>query len=693
VAGYNSNSYYLLDDPSFLQAEVLNRGKVLAATGNADAPFEAHILSERLQKVQRYSFQRPASEVYDIAPGYDAWRSDPAAKAEPVACAVQPVKSLLPRRVSMPRFDLRQPLMQLGTGSIETGVTVEKPWKDRSLTGVGPKLAGYPEAELARIPSLELQTLRSVPGKAEAVAYDSASSVGLAGNSYAILDFGTNLTGFPGAKIMVRKPTRLYFTFDEILSDNDVDFKRMGCVNIVDLKLPEGVYNFEAIEPYTMRYMKLINLEGDCTVEAISLREYVNPDAQEAQFVCSDPRMNKIFEAARETFRQNAVDVFTDCPSRERAGWLCDSFFTARTAYDLCGNTKMEHNFVENFLLPDRFAHLPEGMLPMCYPADHPDGIYIPNWAMWFVVQLQEYAQRSGDRATVDALKPRVLALLDFFSKYKNEDGLLEKLDSWVFVEWSKANGYVQDVNYPSNMLYAGALEAAGRLYNMPDLLQQAQTVRDTIRKQSFDGHFFVDNALRKDGKLQVTTNRSEVCQYFAFFFDVATPESQPELWKALCEQFGPKRGETKAFPEVDPANAFVGNMLRFEILSRYGKSNQILDETIGYLLYMADRTGTLWENVDTSASCNHGFASHAAHTLYRDVLGVRQVDAVNKVVHVRFTDANLPWCDGRIPAPGGYVDLRWTREGKTLRYHLSVPAGYRVELENPSNYTLQREP
>src|ERR1019366_6581060 len=78
-AGYNVNSYSLLDQPSFLQAEVVAGGKVLASTDGSGAPFTATILKERVQKVQRYSFQRPFSEVYRLAPGCDHWRSDPAA--------------------------------------------------------------------------------------------------------------------------------------------------------------------------------------------------------------------------------------------------------------------------------------------------------------------------------------------------------------------------------------------------------------------------------------------------------------------------------------------------------------------------------------------------------------------------------------------------------------------------------------
>ena len=100
-------------------------------------------------------------------------------------------------------------------------------------------------------------------------------------------------------------------------------------------------------------------------------------------------------------------------------------------------------------------------------------------------------------------------------------------------------------------MLYAAALAAGGRMYNEPDLIRQAEQVRNVIRRQSFDGEFFVDNAVRKDGRLQVTQNRTEVCQYFAFFFDIATPQTYGELWGKLLHQFGPERKQTNAFSEI----------------------------------------------------------------------------------------------------------------------------------------------
>jgi hypothetical protein len=311
----------------------------------------------------------------------------------------------------------------------------------------------------------------------------------LKANSYHTLDFGVNLSGFIGARITVRTRTRLFLTFDEILSGGDVDFERLGCVNIVLYELEPGAYSVESFEPYTLRYLKLIVLEGDCDISDCYLRELANPEADRARFIASDERLNRIFEAARQSFRQNATDLFMDCPSRERAGWLCDSFFTARVEADLCGDTRVEKNF-----------------------------------------------------------------------------------------------------------------------------------------------------------------------------------------------------------PEVHQANAFIGNQLGFELLSRDGRGQQILDEAIGYWLYMADRTGTLWENDTPEASCNHGFASHAAHVLIRDVLGLHSVDTIGRSIQLRFSALKLDECRGSIPTPAGPIELEWNKAGGKFTYRLITPPGYKVGIENLTGLPLMKE-
>jgi len=687
VAGYNINSYYILNQPSFLQAEVATDSEALASTAGGGEPFEATLLPQRVQKVQRYTFQRAFSEVYHLDSQSAGWREHPDAPLEAVSCAVSAPRKLIPRRVPFPAYAMRQPELIAAEGSFNWGATAPKSLAaDPSIPSaarIGPNLLGYTESELAEIPYLELQKTATTLKHRTDEPYVPDQPLRLSAGQFKTLDFGTNLAGFFGARVSLQAPSKLYFTFDETLVDGDVDFKRLMCVNIVAYTLAPGVYHLETFEPYGLRFLKLMVLERECEVDHVYLREYTAPDVWTADFHSSDERLNQLFAAGRESYRANAIDTFQDNPTRERGGWLCDSLYTATVTPLLSGHTKVEKNQFENYLLPEHFADIPEGMLPMCYPAEHYGGGFLPNWALWFVVQLEQYLERSGDGEMVAALRPRVLKLFDYFKPFQNGDGLLEDLKGWVFIEWSKSNDYVQNVSYPTNMLYAAALSSAARIYNLPPMLEQAEALRRVIRRQSYDGQFFVDNAVRQGGKLVPTRNRTETCQYYAFYFEVASEEEYPQLWQTLHTAFGPQRRTTSAFPDIPPSNAFMGNVMRLELLSRAGLTDQLAREALDSLLYMAELTGTLWENTSDEASMNHAFGSHIVTALYRDILGLYQVDTVRKAVHLRFTPLSLEWCAGRVPTPQGFVFLRWKKTRDSLTYQLDAPAGYSVHVNN----------
>ncbi len=679
VAGYNVNGYYILDQPSFVQAEVVCGDQVLAATGSKK--ITALRLKERVQKVQRYSFQRPFVEVYRMNARSDAWRTELKCRKKPQAIEVLEKKRLVSRGVPYPQFETRQPVERVSTGTVSL-VSPRTFADNRAWSQISPVFKGFQMDKLDLILSREMESLKSRVRSRKSIPYSPQEPLILKKGTFQVLDLGTNLTGFIGLTVSCKKPVTLYLGFDELLQKNgDIDFLRLDCLSAIKYELKPGTNNLESIEPYTLRYLKLIAARGSCKVSHVFLREYACSDTERASFVSNDPQLDTLFEAARQTFRQNAVDILMDCPSRERAGWLCDSFFTARAERELSGGSPIERNFLENYLLPGTFPNLPKGMLPMCYPAEHTTGRFIPNWAMWFVVELEEYLQRTGNRELVTDLQKKVYDLIEYFKGFLNSDGLLEKLDSWVFLEWSQANHFTQDVNYPSNMLYAGMLDAAGRIYSDSKLLRQAAAIRRKIQKQSFDGEFFVDNAVRDEkGTLKPTANRSETCQYYAFFFDVASPKTHPALWKKLITEFGPDRNPKKEHPDIHSSNAFIGFILRLDVLSRYGEAALVLDQLKKDYVPMAEKVGTLWEHDDTTASCNHGFAGSVAHILFRDVLGVR-VDSVRKNVEFRIPSLALTWCSGRIPVGDDSIQASWRRQGKKISHTLAVPAGYTTEV------------
>ncbi|MDD4416522.1 MAG: hypothetical protein PHI70_07050 [Proteiniphilum sp.] len=686
VAGYNVNSYYTTDQPSFLQAETEVDGIVVLHTGE-DGHFEATEIRERLQKVERYSFQRPFTEYYRLEEGYDRWRADKNCEINMVALVQLPPVKLLPRRVDKPLFTLLTPVQLYSRGTF-TGKIPGQYYKDRSLVNISEQFKGYTETELEVMPSQRIQELQTVRNEQLNTPYDDSTSVELGINEFAILDFGINQSGFIGARIRCTEPTEIWFHFDEMLTDDDVNSKkRMADVNNqVVYELQPGSYTIETFDPYTFKFLKVMVTEGACRLEGVYLREFASPDHPDATFSCSNEKLNQIYNAAKQTYRQNALDIFMDCPSRERAGWLCDSYFSAIMEKEFTGYSKVAHNFYENYSLPEKFEFLPEGMIPMCYPADHNDGVFIPNWSLWFIIQVDDYARRGGDKQLVSGLRTRITNLLGYFEKFENKDGLLEKLENWIFVEWSKANSLVQDVNYPTNMLYSAALASAANLYGNKEWQKKSEDIRRQIQKQSFNGEFFVDNAVRENGILKVTDQITEVCQYYAFFFNIATPESYPDLWKKIVTIFGPDRDETTTFSNVAVANAFIGNYLRMDILSRYKLQPQLLSEIEDYFYYMAERTGTLWENVHNQASCNHGFASYIGHVLYRDILGISYIDYLDKEIVISFSDINLEYCRGSIPVEDKVISLEWKRKGDNIHYLLKTPAGYKIRIDNNSS-------
>ena len=609
VSGSAVNSYDRVDEQPFFAAEVFSEKTKVAES----ADFQAYRMTDRLQKVQRYSFQRTFTESYRMAGERTALL-----KGDPSAFPRVSVGEVKANQI-IPENDLSEPDLHFIEGELfEHGACrfdpKRKVVRDRALTGETcvPAYFLFKESELEEVLSAEAGRIVCRPEAGEADTH-------LRAGSYLAYDLKRNSSGFFRFEASVRKSCVLYVLFDEIVTEKEgegafIDINRLQCCNAVKYALVEGEYSLLTFAPYTARYVRAVLTEGEAKIGGFGMVTYENPD-EKLDFSCEDAELMSVIDAARATFRQNAVDVLTDCPSRERAGWLCDSYFTARAEKFLTGKNLVETNFLRAYLLAPELPFA-KGMLPMCYPADHVDGVYIPNWAMWFIVELKDHLDRGGDRALIDACREKVYGILHFFRRYENEYGLLENLENWVFLEWSKANDFIKGVNFPSNMMYALALQCAAQLYDDKALSDQALSLKKCIAELSFNGTFFVDQALRdKENQLRLTENISETCQYYAFWTGVADRQSHPDLYRTLLTHFS-DRDPAREFPDVHPSNAFIGRLIRMDYFLREGEYETVLKEAKTYYLPMARQTGTLWENLTTVASCNHGFSGYIAYLL-----------------------------------------------------------------------------
>ena len=631
IAGYNVDSFYHLDQSSFVCAELIEDGEVTAATG--ENGFLCRVMTEHEQKAQRYSGQRTFVEVYRMSRAVSIWESALEINEKQFAIArLAPTeeKIFIPRGSEYNVYDkiLAEAIISRSEFLMEDYQSrIRYPAYIVPRNGnSGPSLKSYTAGEMEtdlfvqarNIEVHRLEKKNEIPTtqtlrEGEAVTYR--------------MEYNT--TGRIAFDVVCAEDTEILVTFDEFLGENGlIHYRRMYTVNAAMWKLRKGTYHLSTFEPYTLGVMTVHVLKGKAFISDVGM-VYFGAAKPNKQYCGKDETLRKIFDAAVETYRQNTFTIYMDCPSRERAGWLCDSFFTSRVEKVLTGRSEVERCFLENFFLPESFYAIPKGMFPMCYPADHYNGNFIPNWAMWLVLELEEYLERTGDCVLVEHAKERIYALLDYFKAFENKDGLLEKLEKWVFVEWSKCNDLTQDINFPTNMLYAKTLRAVANLYGDPSLMQKADALRKTINEQAFtEEGFYCDNAVYGEGGMaHLSGIYTETCQYYAFFCDIASPEEKPELWHRMLHDFGPERIVPNQWPNftpeakwknVYPSNAFIGNYLRLELLYRYGEHGKLVENIRGFFTKMADLTGTLWENESTTASCNHGFASHVIYWMDR---------------------------------------------------------------------------
>lgn len=605
VAGYNCHSFATCNHSSFLCAEVRRGEDVIAYTGR---DFVGTRMTEKEQKVERYSQQRHFGEVWN-------YTNAKATDAPTVVLPEMPI--VIDRVVPYPLYDniYAQNAKVSGTFSYDESL----PCRPNRYSFTESDYWGrFSEEEIPYKPFRWIQKQRQVIKE-----HNVLLPIELHAGEYVLFDLVHINCGFIQFDVQTKEECDLVVGFSEYCENDTFAFTDINAQNVIEY-IMEGETNYSHIsfEPYTLRFAVIMLKKGSLKLSAFGVKTFERDMSKAFIPEFENPVLNGIAKAAVRTFSHNALDIFTDCPSRERAGWLCDSFFTAQSEYFFFGKMPVEDAYLQNFYLYTPNEILPDGILPMAYPADiqrSGDRVYIPQWNMWYVIEVEEYINKRGANTDRELFRPSIEKFLAFLERYENEDGMLERVSGWNFVEWSDANTWTEDVNYPTNFLYAGTLLAAYRLYGNEKWKEKAEKIRKFTEKLSFDGEMFTDNAVRENGVLKNTGNTSEAGQYYAVIFgdiDIDAPK-----YKKLKEHI---LTGCKTVPESGrrfvPINAFIGLYLRITALLKLGYYKTLLEEMEYFFGGMVEKTGTLWEYRQMKGSFDHGFASFVLPAIYKAV-------------------------------------------------------------------------
>lgn len=620
TVGYFCRSLCTVWQPSCLLAEVRRGDEVLFATG-ADTPIYAP--PHKVQKTERYSVQRHFTEVWDLRQGSPV---EPRYLAR--AAVVEPAPAVLPRRAPYPVYRRVDAEESVCRGTLVYDETLPCRRQRYSWPTVPEEWGIFDWEEIPYHPHAWIQQQRQ-----QVTDRRVSLPTTLGAGEYALLDLGRIECGFLRLAVNCRQESDVVVAFAEHCEDAPEDQFRYPNINVhnaVEWLAPEGAQELLSFEPYTCRKALVAVKSGSVTLESFGVLTYMLDDADYARPAFKDPELAAIYETAIRNYTHNAVDLYMDCPSRERAGWLGDACYTSQTEFALTGESRTEEAFLENLRLYVNRGEYLDGALPEAFPSDPPPddphdlgqkksggGVFIPQFILWFLMEVSDYLTVRGHGAEAPLFRPVVDSTLGFFRRHENSEGLLEDLPMWNFVEWSRANDWSRNVNYPTNFFYAEVLQRMGTLYGEKDWLRRSGEIRRLAAAQSFDGQCFRDHALRMpDGTLAVQPERSEVCQYYAALYGgIDLNEARyAELRRLILEVFSPDRKDG----EILPIEMIFGAYMRMTLLERMGQRELLLRDIKKLFGHMVDDGGTLWEYRSGKGSRDHGMASYVAVMLQK---------------------------------------------------------------------------
>ena len=223
--------------------------EVKTAEGNAFSAedFACFELTDRVQKVQRYSFQRGFAEVYKLSADHRALYAGEPEKTPYPRCETE--EAALPE--VLPTYTENPLLEEVFARTIDFGaVNINNSfptWQDRSQTEVGTLLEGFLRPDWQAFPTDEVSRFEFISGAA------------VGEYRYETVDFSRIFTGFTELEIEAKNAGEVYVAFDEILTDENrkiLNPFRSETANVFKWRLKNaGQFSVSSFEPYACRLL------------------------------------------------------------------------------------------------------------------------------------------------------------------------------------------------------------------------------------------------------------------------------------------------------------------------------------------------------------------------------------------------------------------------------------------------------
>ncbi len=503
-----------------------------------------------------------------------------------------------------------------------------------------------------------------------------------------VYDMGQNFAGWARLRVQAPAGTTITLRFaEELHPDGSIDPASTGVFATHVVQTDRYTCNGQGVEVWEprftyhgFRYVEMTGYPGTPTLDMLEGVVVYSGVLPAGTFECSDEMLNRIHRTAVWTEVSNLHSVPTDCPHRERCGWLGDAHVSAEmTIY----NFEMAP-FWSKYLQDIETSLTEKGLPTFVAPGKRKIGEASPDWGT-AIVQIPYYLYvYYGDRRVLeehyDTMKRWVEHLLSISDDYVVSAGL----GDWCAPGSVPGNTPIPITStaifYLDACIMRRVAQVLGRSQDADWFARLADSIRD-----AFNRHFFDTKAC---------TYGSQTADTLALAWGLAPEGKEQAIADSLARDVREKhRGHH--------STGIIGLRHLFWALSEYGHADvamTILHQTdypsIGHLFALGATTLWEWwsepeiEQQEGPRSCNHPMQGGFDAWFFYGVAGISPCISAPGFARITFKPHLLPglqWARASYRSVRGMIASEWQRSEGRLYWKVVVPPNTTATVHLPT--------
>lgn len=400
------------------------------------------------------------------------------------------------------------------------------------------------------------------------------------------------------------------------------------------------------------------------------------------RFETSDPQLNRIRDLVRWAQRSNLVSIITDCPHREKLGWLEQMHLNGpalRSEFDMARLfSKSLHDMND--------SQTPEGMVPNIapeYTVFKGNFRAATEWGASFIMVPWQQYLFLGDKDLLERQYEPMKRYFAYLETRASGDIISDGLGDWYDVgPTRRKEAELTEAPVTATAHYfadAMTLSKIAEVLGKPDDARKYAAHAERIRA-SFNRAFFNREAGSYAGG-------SQCANALALAMGIVEPDQRARVVEALVKDIEQRNYAVTA--------GGVGNRYLLLALSHAGRSDVIhkmlhLDEAPGYAAMLRKGETSLTESWDSNlnSSHNHFMLGQITEWFYKDLAGI-DVDPAGagfqKILIRPNPVEGVNWVQAEYDSIRGPIFVRWERDGERFTLKTSIPANTTAVVYLPS--------